>query len=163
MGKRLLMICMILLLLSGCGANPVNETTGPSGQLQLANPWKSYASMADAEGASGLDFPIPESIADVYAAEVFRVMNGSLMEVTYKDNEIKITVRMQAGAEQDISGVYENFQHTETAEQNGAAITRKQAEDCLVYLVHKDGYSYSIYATFLAAEDACREILSYIC
>ena len=163
MRKYFPVICMILLLLSACGVNPANETTAPAGQVQLANPWKGYASIAEAEAASGLDFPLPDTIADVYTAEVFRVMNESLMEVTYKNGEIKITVRMQAGADLDISGVYENFQHTETTERNGAAITRKEATDCLVYLIHLNDYSFSIYATGLAADDACQEILSHIC
>ena len=163
MRKLFSIICILLLLLSACSANPVNEATEPAGQLQLANPWKGYPSMADAEAASGLDFPLPETIADIYTAEVFRVMNGSLMEVIYKHDESEITVRMQGGADQDISGVYENFQHTETTEQNGAAITRKQTADCLVYLIHLDSYSFSIYASSLAADDACHEILSYIC
>lgn len=163
MRKLFPIICIFLLLLSACGTNPVNEATEPAGQLQLANPWKGYTSMAEAESASSLDFPIPETIANVYTAQVFRVMNGSLMEVTYKNDESEITVRMQAGADQDISGVYENFQHTETTEQNGAAIIRKEATDCLVYLIHLNNHSISIYATSMAADDACREILSYIC
>ena len=159
--KKILFVLLCCLLICGCSASPA-ETSAPTENLQIANPWKSYSSLAEAEAASGLAFPIPEVIADSYTAESFRVMNGQLLEVIYRDGEFEVTVRMQAGAEQDISGVYENFQHTETTEQNGAAITRKEATDCLVYLIHMNNHSISIYATSMAADDACREILSYI-
>ena len=162
MRKLIPFILVCLILLSVCAAEAPKEATEPVGQMQIGNPWKTYTSLADAENASGLILPIPEYIPDGYAARTYQVMNGSLLEVTYKKDESEITVRMQAGNDLDISGVYETFQQIETTEQNGASVTRKQAEDCMVYLIHQDGYSYSIYATDLTADDACREILSYI-
>ena len=162
MKKLIPVILICFLVLSACAAEAPKEATEPAGQMQIGNPWKTYTSLADAENASGLTFPIPENIPESYAATTYQVMNSSLLEVTYKNDESEITVRMQSGNNLDISGVYETFQQIETTEQNGASVTRKQAEDCLVYLIHRDGYSYSIYATDLTADDACREILSYI-
>ena len=155
-----LLICLILL--SACAGEVPIDATEPAGQMQLANPWKSYDSLTDAESASGLVFPIPENIPTGYAVNSYRVMSSSLLEVTYLSGDTKITVRMKAGQDPDISGVYENFTETETFDQDGASIIRKQAEDCLVYLICSDSHSFSIYATSLTADAACQEILSYI-
>ena len=156
-----LLICLILL--SACAGEVSIDATEPAGQMQLANPWKSYDSLTDAESASGLVFPIPENIPTGYAVESYRVMNSSLLEVTYLNGDTEITVRMKAGQDPDISGVYENFTETETFDQDGASIIRKQAEDCLVYLICSDSHSFSIYATSLTADAACQELISYIC
>ena len=155
-----LLICLIIL--SACAAEAPKNATEPTEQMQLANPWKSYDSLTDAENASGLVFPIPENIPTGYAVESYRVMNSSLLEVTYLNGDTEITVRMKAGQDPDISGVYENFTETETFDQDGASIILKQAEDCLVYLICSDSHSFSIYATSLTADAACQEILSYI-
>lgn len=156
----LLFICLVLL--SGCMAKTVQEESAPVGQLQIANPWKSYNTLADAEGACGLTYPVPGNIPAGYTAESYRVMNGSLLEVTYRNGDTEITVRMQAGSGLDISGVYETFTKTETFDQNDASVTKMLAENCCVYLVHRNSYSFSIYATSLAADEAACEILSYI-
>ena len=162
--KKLIPVLLICLIaLSACAVETPKEVTEPVGQMQIGNPWKSYDSLADAENACSLTFPVPETIPEGYVAESYRVMSGSLLEVTYLDDETKITVRMKSGSDEDISGVYENFTKTETFHQNDATVICKQAEDCLVYLVKKDGYCFSIYVTSLTADDACREILSYIC
>ena len=156
-----LLICMMIL--SACAGEAPKDATEPVGQLQLANPWKSYDSLTDAENASGLTFPIPENIPIGYAVESYRVMSDSLLEVTYQNGESEITVRMKAGQDPDISGVYETFPQIETTNQNGTSVTRKQAEDCLVYLICSDSHSFSIYATSLTADAACQELISYIC
>ena len=162
--KKLIMVILVTLaILAGCGTNRAEEVTEPAGQMQLGNPWKSYDTLADAETACGLTFPIPENVPAGYEVVSFRVMNSSLLEVTYQNGEAEITVRMQAGDDADISGVYENFADTETFDQNGAVITRKLAESCHVYLIQKSGYTFSICATGIATDDACQEILSHLC
>ena len=161
--KKLIPVLLIcLLVLSSCAAEAPQEATEPVEQMQIGNPWKTYSSLADAENASGLTFPIAENTPAGYVVESYCVMSGSLLEVTYQKGETEITVRMQAGQDLDISGVYETFLHTETIEENGVSVICKQAENCLVYLVHQDGYSYSIYATGLTADDACLELLSQL-
>ena len=156
---KALILLIFALFLSACDANAA-PATEPN--LQIGNPWKSYDSMTEAIEICGLAFPLPEIVGD-YTADSYRVMNGSLLEVTYRNGETEITVRMQAGDDPDISGVYETFQQIETTNQKGTSITRKQAENCLVYLVCHDGHSFSIYAASLTADGACQELLSYIC
>ena len=162
--KKLMPVLLIcLILLSACAREAPKDATEPVGQMQLANPWKSHDSLTDAENASGLVFPIPENIPTGYAVESYRVMSSSLLEVTYLNGDTEITVRMKAGQDPDISGVYENFIETETFEQENASIIRKQAADCCVYLIQRDGFTFSIHASSLTADAACQEILSYIC
>ena len=156
-----LLICLVLL--TGCVADSTIETSEPVGQVQLANPWKNYDTLADAESACGLTFPVSENIPEGFAVESYSVMNNSLLEVTYKKRETEITVRMLSAENQDISGVYENFTETKTFNQNDAAVTKKLADHCCVYLIHRNGYSFSIYASNLTADDACQNILSCIC
>lgn len=163
MKKFIIPLLICLVILSGCGAKSAEEVTEPAGQLQLGNPWKSYDTLADAETACALAFPIPAGIPEGYTAECYRVLNGSLLEVQYRKDGTEITIRVQPGEEADISGVYENFTQTETFDRNGASVTRKQAENCLVYLVCGNGYSFSIYASDPAADDICIELLSHIC
>ena len=163
MRKLIIMIVVCLAILAGCGTKPAEEATEPAGQMQIGNPWKSYDTLADAQAASGLVFPLPESIPNGYGAEIFRVMNGKLLEVQYKNGESGITVRIQAGENEDISGVYENFTAIETSDRSGAAVTRKQADDCIVYLIFKDGYSYSVCLPGTVSGDLCNEILANIC
>ena len=162
MRKLIIVILVCAAILTGCGTNPAAEATEPAGQMQIGNPWKSYDTLTDAQTASGLVFPLPEEI-DGYKAEVYRVMNGSLLEVQFRSGESEMIVRMKYGEDEDISGVYEDFTTIETSKQNGAAVTRKQADDCLVYLISLDGYSFSIYTSDPADDDICKDILSHIC
>ena len=165
MKKYIPMLLVLSLLLTGCGTAP-QPTEAPAPQLQIGNPWKNYESMADAEAASGLDFPIPEEITDLYIAESFRVMNNALIEVTYRDlagGDSEVTVRMKAGENEDISGVYEDPDIIETQQINGASVTVKTKGQSCLYLISKNGYSYSLYAPKHFLGESADAFLSYIC
>ena len=166
MKKRIIIILAALAILSGCAAKPATEATEATeapGQMQIGNPWRDYDTLADAENACGLVFPVPEDVPSGYAAESYRVMNNSLLEVRYRNGESEITVRMQDGDDEDISGIYENFTAVEITDRNGSAVTRKEAADCIVYLVRNNGCSFSVCVTGAAPESMCDEILSHIC
>ena len=103
--KKAILI-LLCLLLAGCASTeqPPETTAETAPILQLANPWKDFPSLEEAEAACGLDFPLEDVVVDSYKAESYRVMNGQLMEVAYRDNTFEVTVRMQAG-ESRISAV----------------------------------------------------------
>lgn len=164
MKKYIPMILVLFLLLAGCGTAP-QPTETPAPQPQIGNPWRDYESMAEAEAASGLDFPIPEEITDLYIAESFRVMNNSLLEVTYRDlagSDCEVTVRMKSGEDEDISGVYEDPDTIENQHINGASITVKTKGPSCLYLISKNGYSYSLYAPNHFLGESADAFLSYI-
>ena len=163
--KKFLIIVLFCFLLAGCSADSMPaEVTNPSQpNLTIGNPWKDYHSLQEAESASGLNFPLPEVIADAYIAESFRVMNGELLEVVYRDEEFKVTVRMKSGEEQDISGVYGEAENVRTSEVDGASITDMYINGGFLQLISKDGYSYSLYAPNHYWGDSNAEFLQYIC
>ena len=162
---KTILILLLCLMLTGCGTEASSaETTVPEAEVsvQIANPWVDYSSLAEAEAACGLDFPMPEIIADSYAAESFRVMNGQLLEVKYRDGDFSVTVRMQAGEGQDLSGVYGEFENVQTVEVDGATITGMTIEGGALQLISKDGFSYSLYAPNHYWGDSNVEFLQYL-
>ena len=158
-------LILLCLLLAGCASTeqPPETTAETAPILQLANPWKDYPSLEEAEAACGLDFPLEDVVADSYKAESYRVMNGQLMEVTYRDNTFEVTVRMQAGEKQDISGVYEEFENITTFETDTHTITNKKIKDGgILQLISKDGCSYSFYAPNHYWGDSNADFLAFL-
>ena len=158
-------LTVICLLLAGCHSTPQTaESTEPTTQtLMLGNPWRDYITLAEAEAACGLDFPLEETVASSYHAESFRVLNGELMEVTYRDDSFTVTVRMQAGEGQDLSGVYAEFENTVTFEEKTYTITHKNIENGgLLTLISKDGFSYSFYAPNCYWGDSAADFLAFL-
>ena len=163
--RHVIIPLLISLLLTGCAKESASvENSVPTTDVvtHLANPWKDYASLAEAEAACGLTFPMPETVAGSYVAESFRVMNGQLLEVKYRDGDFPVTVRMQAGEGQDLSGVYGEFENVQTVEVDGATITGMTIEGGIVQLISKDGYSYSLYAPNHYRGDSNIEFLQYL-
>lgn len=163
--RKMMIMILVYLMMAGCSEKTVTaETTTATSEpvLQIGNPWLDYASLKEAEAASGLDFPMPETIADSYLAEVFRVMNGELLEVRYRDGEFPVTVRMQAGEGQDLSGVYGEVENEQTFQEDGAIIINRYIDGGIIQLISKDGYSYSLYAPNLYWGDSGIEFLQYI-
>ena len=162
--KKTIPLLLVCLILTGCSSTtqPSETTVDTSPILQLANPWTEYLSLAEAEVACGLVFPMPEIIAESYVTESFRVMDGQLLEVKYRDGDFPVTVRMQAGEGQDLSGVYGEFENIQTFETDGASITVRYINGGIVQLISKDGYSYSLYAPNHYWGDSNIEFLQYI-
>ena len=163
--QKIMILMLFCLLLAGCCAGAVTEETNiPTTEAltQLGNPWKSYDTLAEAESAAGLSFPMPERVADSYSAQSFRVMNSQLLEVIYRDREFEVTVRMAYGEEQDLSGVYGEFENVQTDEVDGAVITTMGIDGGILQLISKDGYSYSLYAPNHYWGDSNIEFLHYI-
>lgn len=163
--KRIMLILMLCLLLAGCGSvAQIPETTEETApMLQMGNPWKDYASLEEAEAACSLDFPLEDVVADSYQAETYRVLNGQLMEVTYRDDTFKVTVRMQKGEDQDISGVYAEYKEIHTYEEESYTITLKYIQDGgILQLISKDGCSYSFYAPNHYWGDSNADFLAFL-
>ena len=162
MKKTLLLTLFLLILISGCASPTAPETQPSENMMQIGNPWKGYDSIESAEAASGLVFPLPVSVGSQYTAESFRVMNGELMEVIYCAGEFEVIVRMQAGEDLDLSGVYETFSTIQTEEINGVKVTVQQTDTSFLHLISKDGYSYSIYAPDGYPEETSKDFLAFL-
>lgn len=146
-------ICFVLILsFPGCGSEPE----------QIANPWKDWNSLKDAEEEIGFAFGLPETIADSYVAGSFRTMSGEtpLIEVTYSDPEYTVVIRKAIGEDTDISGVYDhNLSDTEEW-RNGEEISYyRTREGSLKIIFNHDGYSWSVYAPNGFWGDSCNDFL----
>lgn len=163
--KQTMLILMICLLLAGCCSTaPSMETTADtSPPLQLGNPWKDYSTLEEAEAACGLDFPLEDVVSNSYKAETYRVLNKELLEVTYRDDCCKVTVRMQSGEGQDLSGVYAEFETISTFETETHTLTSKKTKDGgILQLISKDGYSYSFYSPSNYWGDSNADFLAFL-
>ena len=163
--KQTLLLLMLCLLLAGCSSTvqPPETTAETAPVLQLANPWKDYPTLEEAEAACGLDFPLEDVVADSYKAESYRVMNGELLEVTYRDDTFEVTVRMQEGEDQDISGIYAQYKEIHTYEEESYNLTLKYIQDGgILQLISKDGYSYSFYAPNHYWGDSNADFLAFL-
>ena len=149
MKKLILLLAAVLCLLAGCA-----KEAEPEPVTMIGNPWKDFASLAEAEEMIGFSLDLPETVGTSYEAEVFRVMNGAatVLEVTYRDGNTAITVRKSPGEGQDIAGVY-GFDFSEECQwQSGKIYTvyrekETETEPCALYLaLDHDGFSWSVYA-----------------
>lgn len=156
---KALILLIFALFLSACA---ISATPATEPNLQIGNPWKSYDFMTEAVDICGLAFPLPEKVGD-FTADSYRVMNAQLLEVIYRFGEDAVIVRMQAGENLDLSGVYMDAVHTETIDLNGASVTISQLDTGCLHLISKEGYSYSLYAPNGYQNEADRKFLSYIC
>lgn len=164
MKKITLLFLLFAVLISGCAAEaePAETTAEGPGNLQLGNPWSAYDTLEAAESASGLKWPLPETVAGSYQAESFRVMSGSVLEVIYRDQNFEVVVRLTEGEGQDISGVYTAYPKSERIEyDNGLLTVQYGAEDgsCL-HLISGGGYSCSLYAPNGYWGDSCADFLN---
>lgn len=122
-----------------------------------------YSTLAEAETASGLTSPLPETLADHYCLDLILVMNGQLLELRYrqKNSENEVTVRMCAGEGQDISGVYDTYETVTESTRGTASITVMQNETSALCLISANGYSYSLYTA--TNGQIPQEFLNFIC
>ena len=130
---------LFLMILVACAA-PAEES------VMIGNPWTDYDTLKQAETAVGFSLDIPQEIDGEYRAEAFRVMNNELLEVIYHNGTTEVTVRKIKGEDQDISGVYLEFDAVTEEEHDGMPVTVMRSGDICLMLFSPDGYSYSIYA-----------------
>lgn len=157
-------LCLVLLvLLAGCGKANNKETELPQ-SAQLANPWSSWASIAEAELAVGFSLGLPEIIAETYIAEEIRTMNSELIEIVYRDEDLEVRVRKQEGEGQDISGDYNNYEFCSEQHTNGGIITsyHNSNNNAVKQIISFQGYSWSLVAPNGYWGDSNQDFLHYV-
>ena len=149
------LLLVLSLLLGSCGLYAaikeqpeetlLTEVDPPA--MQIGNPWQDYESLAEAMETAGYPYELPEVIAEC-KAEVFRVMNGELLEVRYILGDATLTLRWSAEEDADISGVYADFTETTIADYADGSTSHFRAEDgAELILFHFTGRgSWSLYA-----------------
>ena len=135
-------------LLGGCGGSKTPET-------QIANPWRDYDSLQQAEEAVGFALGLPDETAGGWSAGQFRTMNDRLLEVIYHKGDSKLTLRKAAGSE-DISGDYTQYETVTLADYANGSATIREDKGILVFT---ENYTWSVYCADGMSE---REIQSWI-
>lgn len=165
MKRTVTTLLLAACLLAGCGAQQgtagkADETASAptTGTTQIANPWAGYDTLAEAEAAAGFALDMPETI-EPYQAEVFRVMSGQLLEVTYRSGASEVTVRKIAGEGQDVSGVFKDYETVTESERGGGTVTVKTDGTEVLTLVSCGGCSWSLYAPGGYEGDAAESFL----
>ena len=144
MKKLTSVLCFILIsaVLFGCGTK---EKVQDTGNMQLGNPWKSFDTLVEAEKSAGTALGLPETIADFTASD-FRVMNGALLEVTYRSEGTEVTVRKQAGEGEDISGDYTQYPTISETDVEGGHVTIRTDGKSVSVIISHGGFSWSVYS-----------------
>ena len=73
------LLLLTALFISACttSASAVKEETS----VQIANPFTTYKDIESAENTAGFSLAVPEQIAKSYSANVYRAMQGKMLEV----------------------------------------------------------------------------------
>lgn len=138
-----LFLCLVFaVLMLGCSAQNSNGQAGattkkPVGGAQMANPVKTYDSLAKAEKAAGFQFTVPEGVnvggAD-YAQYYWSTINNDLIEVRYGGEGDEVCYMRKAGVGKgdkagevtDISGdynVYDKVKEVDITLEDGREAT----------------------------------------
>ncbi|MBW3094593.1 hypothetical protein KIH75_04395 [Bifidobacterium sp. 64T4] len=156
-----------LMLLTACGGQSATDSSGSSAadtgssssgssssSSQMANPYTSYETLAEAAKAAGFGLNVPGSIGD-YGHLAYQVMNAgqgdAMIQITYTASSdasgSSYTIRKAAGND-DISGDYNEYAQTRSLSLGKAStkVTVKGDADGAVKLATwvKDGYAYSL-------------------
>jgi len=119
-------------------ANANNNTT------QLANPFITCDTLAEAEEIAGFTMSVPDSLAD-FDQNMIQAVDKSMIQIFY-GNDRQILVRKGTGTD-DISGVYTEYSVNKSFDVSGSTVTLKGDGDIINLAVWtRDGYSYSVYA-----------------
>lgn len=127
-----LILCALFVVVgTGCSAQkpatPTDAAKKTTKSAQIANPVKTYASLAKAEKAAGFTFTVPEGVnvngAD-YAQYYWSTINNDLIEVRYGGEGDEVCYMRKAGINKgdkagevtDISGDYNVYDKVKTVD-----------------------------------------------
>ena len=163
-----IVITLLLFALTACGQQ---QEQPEGGNTQIPNPWVDCAALDEAARLAGFDIAVPGSI-EGYPNKMIQAMEKSMIQVMYFDGDpaaedsSRVIVRKGTGTN-DISGDYNVYPETQTANIHGVDVTLK-GENGLVFCATwtKDGYSYSIDAdkglSRTALENAIEEMVTVV-
>lgn len=151
-----LVLLLLMSLLAGCSGSKAMLA------VQVSNPWMDYEDLQAAEQAAGFSFPVPLKVRH-YRAEAFRVMDGKLLEVTYRNGDSVVTIRKQKGENRDLSGNYNSFSRTVIVDADIWKNIVKMEGSAMLNLISGNHCSYSVDAPNGYVGDANRVFIRYIC
>ncbi len=156
------LFCTLFLfssLLTACGADasigadPSSAQSTSDNSAQIPNPWEDCSSLEEAQQLAGFSIQVPDSI-DGYPNRSIQVMDTSIVQVLYEnDDEQQILIRKGSGSD-DISGDYNTYSETSQIIVSDSSVTLKGNDGkIMVAIWNDDSYSYAIDASGLIPED----------
>ncbi len=158
MKKIMILGLVVIMILSLAACSPLdnaNEETYP----EIENPIEEFATLEEAIEKVGLDLQLPEEMPENYIPVRYAaVVDGfKMIQVNYmNDNEQEIEIRK--GLEEEISGVYTEYEEITHADYEGKNIVLK-GEKGKVQVAEwaDDMFNYSIVSDeFLDSADMMR-------
>lgn len=127
--------------------------------------WREFETLKAAENTAGFSLGMTETIAGSYVAESYRVLEGGVLEVVYRDQEYEVCVRKMLGTDKDCSGDHTQYAQVETIERDGGTVTfyrNENAAHISKTVVSYNGYSWSLVTPNGFWGDSAEEFLKQI-
>ena len=148
--RKIIVLSIALTIVLACAAcKSKNIADADSGNAnnnttQLANPFITCDTLAEAEEIAGFTMSVPDSLVG-FDKNLIQAVDKSMIQVFY-GNDRQILVRKGTGTE-DISGVYTEYSGSNSFDVSGSTVTLKGDGDSISLAVWTiDGYSYSVFA-----------------
>lgn len=120
------------------------ESQQPSGNVQIANPYKSFDTLEAAAEAAGFSIQLPATVPNWVSEVSFGTINGKMLEIIYAGENDKITLRKAPGAD-DISGDYNVYSETNELTVGEKTVTVKGNDSTVSVAIWQDGeYTYAM-------------------
>lgn len=151
---------VMILSLAACG-DKNNELINESSEMesdyeQIANPWIEYDSIEEAEQVAGFTMEVPEKIGNYNRSVIMNLNNNEMIEVIYymEDDDTKEIVIRKGPGSDDISGDYNEYAESNQVQIDEYDVTEKGNDGVVNQAIWTaDGYSYSVYASEVTAEE----------
>ena len=166
--KKLMTLALsavMVLCLAACGQSAPRtqpEEAGTESNVEIPNPFTDCETLEEAADITGFDMAVPETL-EGYDRPTIQVMSGTMIQVTYRnDNDGSVSIRKASGSD-DISGDYNQYAQNDTVSVGELEVSMKGEQD-LAYLATwtNDGYTYAVSVSSGLSDDAMAELIAEI-
>ena len=155
----ILFIICCLLLLNGCGieGEELKELV-----IDRLDPHTDFEVLADAEAFAGFPLELDEEIGR-FSAVGYRAIEEKLLEASYENGKVTVTVRKSPGEGQDLSRYFGAYEMTESFQRDGGRLKYKYLSDNgLIVTVSHEGYSWCLLAFSGFPGRSCADFLNAV-
>lgn len=118
---------LLVALLAGCGDAPSLPEAG------AANPMVAYESLGEAGEALGFTAALPTPPNNYNLGDIY-VIGGTVLHVIFRNAEEQEIIFRAAKTEDEITGVYAEYDYEETAELAGQSVALQGNDEDAVYV-----------------------------
>ena len=139
-----LLLCVFSIAsLAACGNAGKANTTNPSSNVQIPNPFVDCKTLDDASAIAHFNMTVPESI-NGYSERMIQAVADKMIQVLYFDGEDKALIRKAEGTG-DISGDYNEYAEINSISVGDVKVSTKGNSGMIsVATWAADGFTYAI-------------------